>query len=116
MTALYTVDEVLQRIKDAQELLPIAPRYAEEFGVVYFVQSGQFVKIGHTRQWPERVTRLQTASPMELIVLHTEAGAPSKERALHRSFHHLHYRGEWFHAYAELFCFIENRKAFGVAA
>lgn len=97
-------------IKDAHELMPIPASMGSAFGVVYFVQSGQFIKIGHSRKWPERLSVLQTGSPMEISILHVEAGLISKERALHRRFSRSHYRGEWFHASAEIFAFIEQRK------
>lgn len=101
---------ISQQVRDAHELLPIPASARESFGVIYFVQSGQFIKIGHSKKWPERLSGLQTGSPMEINVLHVEAGPVSKERALHRTFDRYHYRGEWFHASAELLVFIEQRK------
>jgi hypothetical protein len=102
--------KIMSDLQDAHELLPIPASMRAHFGVVYFVQSGQFIKIGHSKKWPERLSVLQTGSPMGIEVLHVEVGPTSKERALHRRFGMYRYRGEWFHASAALFDFIESRK------
>lgn len=99
-----------QYLKDMYELLPTIN---SDQGIVYFVQSGEFVKIGHSKKWPARLSGLQTASPTPLTVLHVIAGSAAKEKALHRKFMRLKAHGEWFRKEAELAAYIEMLKESG---
>lgn len=53
---------------------------------VYFVQSGEFVKIGVSRCVRDRVETLESASPLDLRVLLLVPGDVQLERHLHRCF------------------------------
>jgi len=65
---------------------------------VYFIQGldGGAIKIGVSFDPSERLSTLQTASPVKLRIIGLVAGGPRMERALHArlSAHRLH--GEWF--------------------
>jgi hypothetical protein len=79
---------------------------------VYFVQGddGGPVKIGRTENWPgQRLTDLQLGYPFGwLRVVGLMRGKFGLEKQIHRQFHSLRMRGEWFRADAELCAFIEQ--------
>lgn len=65
---------------------------------VYFIQSGTSgpVKIGLSRTPTQRVSKLQTGNPRELILRHVIPGDRSVEDGLHDRFKAARIRGEWF--------------------
>lgn len=66
-------------------------------GNVYFIRSGELVKIGYTTDVIARLAQLQTGSANELHLLAViERAAPSLERLLHSFFAETRVRGEWF--------------------
>jgi Meiotically Up-regulated Gene 113 (MUG113) protein len=81
-----------------------------DLGVVYFIESGDFVKIGYTRCPQERAKKMFTDCPIEPRLLHAEPGTFKSEKTLHRHFAHLHARGEWFRKGPDLLEYIEQRK------
>jgi hypothetical protein len=78
--------------------------------LIYFVECGEFVKIGFTtRDVSERISELECGNPasMKLIgtmVVHDE----SDDRRLHKRFAIFHHRGEWFRKTPELLRAIEE--------
>ena len=64
---------------------------------IYFLRAGNFVKIGHSRQWKRRMAHMQIWSPHIIVPLLVMIGRESTERTLHSRFRRDHYRGEWFH-------------------
>lgn len=67
-----------------------------EPGYVYFMQMGEFIKIGWST-WPEsRRAALQTSNPYDIIILGAYPGDKENEDALHRLFAHAQHRNEWF--------------------
>lgn len=79
-------------------------------GHVYFIEAGDFIKIGYTQSPLARVIKMMTDSPFELKVLHLEDGTFKQEKNYHRHFAPLRVRGEWFRKAPELLEFIEQRK------
>jgi len=81
--------------------------------VVYFVQCGEFIKIGFTVEPTKRIRAIKTSSPHEVRLLGTIAGGPDREKELHAMFKHLRHRGEWFRTDLELLAHIAKltRKA-----
>jgi hypothetical protein len=79
-------------------------------GLVYFMQSGDFIKIGYTRSPAARVMKMRTDCPMPIVLLHSEPGTFQQERFLHRQFAAHRTQGEWFRAAPELLEYIERRK------
>lgn len=69
-------------------------------GGVYFIQCGQFVKIGKACDIEARLRELELGNPHPMRVLGWEpvpiASALDRERALHQEFAASRHRGEWF--------------------
>jgi hypothetical protein len=64
--------------------------------MLYFIRSGQYVKIGISEAPYRRIASIQTSNPDELEVLAVVEGGAQLEAEMHRRFAALHYRGEWF--------------------
>jgi hypothetical protein len=66
---------------------------------VYFIRCQQFIKIGLTTHWKNRLTVIQTANPFALEPLALFEGGAEEEARLHKLFAEHRYRadGEWFH-------------------
>jgi hypothetical protein len=65
--------------------------------VIYFIRSGDFVKIGHCVRDPiRRLGKLQVGNPMTLELIAMADGDREEERNWHARFRTLHVRGEWF--------------------
>jgi hypothetical protein len=79
-------------------------------GFVYFIEAGDFIKIGYTRSPVARGIKMTTDSPFELKLLHLEDGTFKREKVIHRHFAAIRVRGEWFRKTPELLEFIEQRK------
>jgi hypothetical protein len=77
---------------------------------VYFVASGEFIKIGFSKSLKARFHKLKTDVPVELELLHIEPGTPKQEKLFHRQFAAIRSHGEWFRRTPELIAFIEERK------
>lgn len=81
---------------------------ASSNNLCYFIQCGEFVKIGFTNRQPsERLSSLQTGTPYQLTLLATVSSNKFSEGELHQRFAELRHRGEWFIASSELLTFIE---------
>ena len=72
--------------------------------VVYFIQSGMYVKVGvcAADRVHGRLRELQTGNPCALSLLGTIPGDAVEEARVHRSLADWHARGEWFHLTGEL--------------
>lgn len=81
---------------------------ADGESVVYFVQAGEFIKIGTTTNLRARIAALQNGSPFPITLLHTLPGACEKERAIQKHFYEFRIRGEWYEDAPELRRFIEK--------
>jgi hypothetical protein len=81
----------------------------DEFGTVYFLRAGPFIKIGFTR-WPiqRRIAQLSTGCPYDISVIAEIRGSPDIEAECHKAFAQHHVRGEWFHASTEILKFIAS--------
>ena len=81
---------------------------------VYFVQwghDGGAIKIGRTKNICARLKELQTASPIELVLLAYQPGSGREELYYHHCFAHARLRGEWFRPVPELLaCIAELRR------
>jgi hypothetical protein len=70
--------------------------------VVYFLRSGEFVKIGTTMRLASRIEAIRTSAAHGIELLGAVRGDYSTERSWHSRFAHLHARGEWFTAAPDL--------------
>ena len=93
--------------KVAEERFNATPRSE---GHVYFIESGEFIKIGYTRSPVARVRKMLTDTPIAPHLLHAEPGSFKQEKLFHRHFAAIRSRGEWFQKTPELLAFIEQRK------
>jgi hypothetical protein len=64
--------------------------------MIYFIRSGQYVKIGVASNPWERLAKFQTATPERLELLAIARGGYKAEQKYHRLFTDFHVRGEWF--------------------
>jgi hypothetical protein len=79
---------------------------------VYFVECGDFVKIGWCSGDPiRRLSELQNGNPHRMSLLGTMRGGPREEAALHRRFSELRGRGEWFRKSSALLDLIQAVKS-----
>lgn len=76
---------------------------------VYFLEMGDFIKIGYSSNVGKRIEDL-SITPYEIKLLHTIPGRRCNEADLHRDFKHLRVKGEWFQKAPELLAFIEALK------
>ena len=75
-------------------------------GYVYYMEMGDYIKIGWSDWPPNRRDVLQTATPYDIILLGAFPGSLENEQALHRMFAHCHKRDEWFHKSSGLLAWI----------
>ncbi len=75
-------------------------------GYVYFLRSGDAIKIGFSIEPNQRKSGLQVGNPVELETLGTVSVSKITEREAKDKFNHLKIRGEWFRAEPELLDFI----------
>ena len=66
-------------------------------GEVYFIEAGDFIKIGFATSPLSRVQTIKTGCPLPIKIIYHERGGRNLERKLHRQFAHIRSRGEWFH-------------------
>lgn len=71
-------------------------RYKKGPGWVYFIRSGDAIKIGFTVNVALRLSTLQSGNPNVLELLGAVRGSVEDERRTHEMFSRLHIRGEWF--------------------
>ena len=71
--------------------------------VIYFVGPAKGkIKIGFTTDINSRLTRLNTGSPVKLVLHGIMRGTVDEERLLHERFDSLRTHGEWFYKSGEL--------------
>jgi hypothetical protein len=80
----------------------------EDLTFIYFVRSGEYIKIGKSKVWRTRVTNMQVGSPHTIIVLLVLISEPKLERQLHKRFRADHFRGEWFHSSPAILAYISE--------
>lgn len=73
---------------------------------VYFIRSGDLVKIGTSIDVHRRLAALRTSSPMPMELLVVASGSYVEEKSVHQRFAHLRQHGEWFTAAPELLGFV----------
>lgn len=75
---------------------------------IYFLRAGEFVKIGQSNRWKDRMATMQTGSPYTIVPLLVLIDQPALERKLHSRFRADHFRGEWFHMGPAIVAFIKE--------
>lgn len=81
-----------------------------ECDLVYFIQAGNFVKIGRTSvaNLSKRISQIQNGCPEEAFLVVTLNSPPFQERHIHHELRNSRYRGEWFRLTAEVKCFVRQ--------
>ena len=77
--------------------------------VVYFIRSGELIKIGTTVCLPSRIDDLATHGPDLPEILLVVPGGHAEERQVHALFAAERVRGEWFRPSEALMAFIADR-------
>ena len=77
-------------------------------GHVYFIQAGEFIKIGYAADPNKRLLSIKTGSPLPVKIIHFFPGTMKDERSLHSRFSHLRAEGEWFRVEPDLVSFIDG--------
>lgn len=96
----------LQRIKlrlidhDFAKRTPKSLNYTR--GKIYFVQAGEFIKIGWALDPHKRIAHMQTGSAYEFKLLGLMHGSLIEEKIVHKRFSAFRVRGEWFKQTPEL--------------
>jgi hypothetical protein len=78
---------------------------------IYFVQAGDFVKIGQSKEWKQRLRFLQTGMPHEITPILVFADRPVLEKKLHSRFKADRVRGEWFRLSQQIIDYIGKNRA-----
>ena len=75
---------------------------------VYFIRSGNAVKIGISFEPRKRLSNMATGNHGKLELLGMMKGGGKKEKALHSKFHKHHKKGEWFRWVPEIADYIRK--------
>lgn len=78
--------------------------------MVYFIQDGDRIKIGFSKNPEKRLSDLQVSNSRPLVLLGTMKGGRGTEQRIHTLFEHLRITGEWFFSDPTLLHFIRNAK------
>lgn len=73
-----------------------------DVGYVYFIRSGQSVKIGFSRDVKKRLQQLKTGAAHKVSILAAVPGTMDTEAYFHRMFAEYRMSGEWFRYEGEL--------------
>jgi DNA-binding XRE family transcriptional regulator len=76
--------------------------------MIYFIKQSEFVKIGYTNNFNNRLIQLQVSSPTKLDVLGLIKGTKEDELRHHKMFSKYHSNGEWFNLSEEIYEYIDT--------
>lgn len=77
---------------------------------IYFIESGNMVKIGRTKDIEKRMSSIRTSCPFPIKLLAYVVADPDLEKRIHRDFAEDRVHGEWFNLSEKLCKFIEKLK------
>jgi hypothetical protein len=114
----YVFEETTKSMMDEAVSLAQADdrmRAASGTSKVYFVQEDGTgaIKIGTSKQLKKRVDELARQLPSKVKLLAMMDGCRETECVVHRRFHHVRIRGEWFRPVPELLAYIDRVRAGG---
>jgi len=93
-----------QKLKTKDSPFVIGP------GFIYFIEAGDYIKIGFSTSIEKRLPKLRTGIATALVILHVEPGTIADEKELHQRFAQYRAKREWFYKGALLLEYIEERK------
>jgi len=104
------VDEYLNYQEVASGTLPspIQKPETSKPSYVYFIDAGNLIKIGVTKDVGKRLAALKTGSPVQLAILGFIPGTKQKEKELHHRFSSYRTHGEWFEKNDDLINYIKE--------
>lgn len=97
-------------IEAYRSVLPVKLRPRKKAGQIYFFKMGDFVKIGYSASWEERLKTIATSAPLPVDVLLVVPGSLRTERAFHARFVECRTQREWFRCTPEILLFIAIEK------
>lgn len=80
----------------------LRPREAAEQTVYFIADEHNRIKIGKAKRPVYRLGGMQVDNADKLRLVAVEPNGENRERELHKKFHHLHIRGEWYRGEREL--------------
>jgi hypothetical protein len=83
-------------------------------GKVYFLEAGDLIKIGFSRDLRSRIGAILASLPFPSVLLHSIVGTERMERYFHNRFATFRVRKEWFRKEPRLIEYIEGLKRGGV--
>lgn len=87
-----------------------AAKLPAKLPVVYFIRSGEFIKIGRSSSWPTRYSDLRNNSPHPIVPLLVMRAKPSLETKLHARFKPDRVKGEWFRPSYAIMDYVERHR------
>lgn len=87
---------------NAAVIRSLISKHGDNDGLIYFVRSAQFVKVGFTTELSNRLMALNCHNPMPIEVLGVVGGSISAEKAIHALLRDRKQKLEWFRLDAEL--------------
>lgn len=86
-------------------------RRPTDYGVVYFIRSREFIKIGWSQNWERRLAGIQTHNPEQLEPLLVLSRPKIFEKTMHRQFAAHRHSREWFKDCPEIREYIAERES-----
>jgi hypothetical protein len=96
------------RLTQRRSLSDLGSHRPKRLASVYFIRSGDMIKIGYSRSPEDRMKALQTSHHTRLELIGVIPGSYQTESRLHRQFRHLKGSGEWFRATPDLLLYIRR--------
>ena len=79
--------------------------------MIYFIRSGDAIKIGHSKNDVKgRLSAIKLHSPHETELLGIVLGGRSEEKEIHSLFSRHRIRGEWFTSCEDILAYVETNK------
>lgn len=79
-----------------KRMMFLAPAPPTRKSVVYILRSGDYIKIGFSRNFESRLASIRSVSAHEIVIVAVMPGRKRVEFELHRRFAHLRHHHEWF--------------------
>lgn len=98
LNRFYT-DKKIEAAKRFSDAVKDAYFLDDEFcwpSYVYFLQCGDYIKIGSTRVLVKRIETIDACIPHDLTLLGVTSGDIALEKSLHSDFHEYRFKKEWF--------------------
>ncbi len=103
----------LDRLRDRLDRIPDDHLDLSRFSsphdpLLYFLRSGEFIRIGMTRNIQQSYRQTDAANPLPVSLFMVGAGNTALEKTIHEDFKQLHVKAEWFRNQDPLTSFIQQ--------